>query len=182
MPFRNRPRMFRAYLIFAVLTLIFLAAYLQFLSYQDRKMAAYYAQLRQEHPDMYLEKMAELRGFDAYVAEFQKMRDYSQPRAEVPPFLVGRWRLFEEPRNVSERYFPEACLSGIELEDGRVKMFGLFNGDYGARYRIDGMKVDIALGADGHIPVRLISYGSHLHHLELTLPGQAARYYGYLCK
>ncbi|HZD27060.1 MAG TPA: hypothetical protein VE631_12405 [Alphaproteobacteria bacterium] len=180
---RRRPRKLRSYLIFSALTALFFAGYLVFLDYQNRQMAAYYGSLRHEHPNAYLAKLAELKGFHAYLDELERMGSYSELRAEVPPFLVGRWRLFKAPKNVTERYFPDSCLSGVQIEDGRVRMFGLFEGDYQARYRMQGVNVDASLDRGRQqMPIRLVSYGSHLHHIEVTVPGSADVYYGYLCK
>lgn len=179
---RKRPRELRTYVLSAVVAVGLLAAYLVFLEHHDARMAAHYETLRAEHPGMYLEEMAELKGFRFYVDELAKMRGYDRPQVDVPPFLMGRWMLFDEAQNVSDRYFPEACLSGVEIEDGRVRMFGLFDGDHQARFTMNGMEVDIDLGAGGHIPLKLVSYGTHLHHVELTLPGESVTRYGYLCK
>lgn len=187
-PPQRRTRRLRSTIIGGLATVVFFVFYLMFLERKNTEIEAYYQHLRAENPEVYLERVAELKGFKTYVEAFSKMHDYHQPKREAPPFLVGRWRLFAEPKNVNETYFPVSCPSGVEIEDGHVKFFGLArafglaDGIHGVRYQIAGMAVKLLLDDGKAVPLTMVSYGTHLHHLEIIPPGAHQTYHGYLCK
>ncbi len=164
----------------AILTLI--AGYVVFLQYEENRMERYYASLRSTQPAVYLSKLAQLRGFDTYLKEFASLRSYEQPQDRVPPFLLGRWALFQTEQQVGDHYFPDACLSGAEIEDGTIRLFGEYKGGYQVQYKIAGGKVEAVLDNGDVILVTPQAYGAHLHHIEIALPGQQAPLYGYICK
>lgn len=163
-------------------TVLAFAAYVVFLSYANRSAKAHYAQLRDTHPDLYLSEIRKALGFDHFLSEFRTMKGYDKVRETVPPFLLGRWALFAEPKRVSDLYYPATCLNSIEIEDGKVRMLGAHAATRPATYRLDGDVVTAALGDGEAMKIRLVAYGAHLHHIELQPPGYGRTEYGYLCK
>lgn len=183
---RNRLRMktlrMKTLVLSAVATVVLIAAYVVFLEYEDNKMGKYYAELRATQPSLYLSKLARLHGFDAYLNEFAALEHYDQPRREVPPFLLGRWTLSAEEKPVGDNYIPDACLDGAEIEDGMIRMFGAYKGDYEVKYQMVGPKTEALLANGDVILITVRAFGSHLHHIELAVPGQPRSLYGYICK
>jgi hypothetical protein len=163
-------------------TVVLMVGYIMLLNHEERVMSQYYEKLRQTAPDVYLSKIMQARGFRSFIDEYLVIHDYSQPKKTVPPFLLGRWALFEKFKHVSDDFLPDSCLDGVEIEDGRVKFFGKTKGDYPATYTMDGNTVTAQLDGAQDINVNVIGYGSHLHHIEMALPGSDGVQYGYMCR
>ena len=183
----RRWRRFRSAVLWSVAGIVSFTFYLMFLDYKEQQIEGYYSHLKTEKPNIYLSEITKIKGFSVYVKEFERMNGYDKPQNNAPPFLVGRWQLFQKEKLVNEQYFPDACIAGLQIEDGRIKTFGLnpavpIQGVHPARYRMDGMNVDILVANGLDVRVKIVSYGSHLHHLKVTLPGAETPSYGYLCK
>lgn len=179
------PRIFRRpqmLLISLIAVLVFLIAYVALLNHEDRTMEAYYADLRASDSELYLSKIMQARGFRTFLAEYEDIHDYTQPIAEVPSFLVGRWALFDKAKRVSDDFVPDACVNGVEIEDGQFKVFGDKSAPFSARYTMMGNTVTAHLNGAATARIDVIGYGSHLHHIEVTLPGGNAVRYGYMCR
>lgn len=180
--FRWSRRRTRDYILWASAALVLIAGYLAFLEYEEQKMERYYAGLRETRPALYLSKLAQLHGFARYLHEFTTIRHYDQPHRRVPPFLLGRWALFEAEKPVGDHYFPNVCVDGVAIEDGAVRMFGAYSGTHSVTYRMDGDTVLAERSDGGPFVITPHAYGAHVHHIEIALPGHAAPLYGYICK
>ncbi|MDF1748775.1 MAG: hypothetical protein P1V34_07875 [Alphaproteobacteria bacterium] len=163
-------------------TVVLMAGYIMLLNHEERAMSDYYEKLRQTSPDVYLSKIMQARGFRSYIDEYLDIHDYSQPQKTVPPFLLGRWALFDKYKNVSDDFLPDSCLNGVEIEDGRVKFFGKTTGDYPAKYTMQGNTVTLQLDGAPATDVDVVGYGSHLHHIEMHAPESGQVLYGYMCR
>ena len=172
----------RTALLVAVGLVLFYLGYFALLQRAENQASADYAQLRQGDAAHYLEEVEALRGFDAYFDEFAKMHDYSTPRDDVPPFLVGRWAMFDAPKQVQDSYIPEDCVNSLMIEDGRVKTFGDKAAQYDVQYSIAGDKVIAATQAGEQLKIDPVAYSSHIHHLVVNMPGTDGPVYAYLCK
>jgi len=165
----------------------FVVVYIVILNHEERVMEDYYKDLRETDPALYLSEIRQARGFDYFLTEYLRMNDYETPKAEVPPFLMGRWALFGEEKRVGDDFMPESCLNSLEIEDARLKL--LEDGEerlFPVRYTMDGNRASAHLeqGQAAHIAV--VAYGSHVHHVEvdgLPVAGQnpSTTWYGYLC-
>ncbi len=167
--------------LIALTLLIAAGGYVWVLKTKNRAVAERFVRLEHKDVRAYLSHVRQTRGFTTYVGEFAKLRHYDAWQEDAPPFLVGRWALFEEPQRVSENYFPEVCRDAVEIEDGRFKHLLRRIETHKARYRIKDGRVVVRLGDGKTVPVGLASYGTALHHIVVTLPGDRERY-GYLCK
>jgi hypothetical protein len=179
---KNLPKRSRTVLLFSLSLLVFYTGYFAFLEHKESEARQTYQQLRQHDPQAYLARVEVRRGFDAYLAEFTKLNHYDQAKSTVPPFLLGRWAVFEEPQRVKENYFPERCTNGLMIEDGKIKSFGDTARQYNVRYKISGDTV-IGTTQSGHaIDIKPVAYTSHIHHLVVDVPGRDRPLYAYLCK
>jgi hypothetical protein len=145
-------------------------------------MENYYRKLRQTDSELYLSKIMQARGFRTFLKEYLTIHDYTHPVADVPAFLVGRWALFDSEKRVSDDFIPDACLSGVEIEDGRLKFFGDNEVTYPARYTIDGATVTAHLAGVQDASIAVVGYGSHLHHIRVKTAGADQPRYGYMCR
>lgn len=165
-----------------VLLLVSAVGYVYFLRTEDTSAVGNLSALRQSDPVQYLENVRHAKGFHTYVAEFRKLYGYDHLKREVPVFLLGRWALYSQPKRVGDQFIAENCSNALVLEDGHIKGTGNVKGDYRVRYRISGSGVEASLGKGKVMPISLVSYDMDLHHIVVTLPGQKAPLYGYLCK
>lgn len=177
-----RVRAYRLLSVTIVVAMALLAGYVLLLSHEEQAMEDYYSHLRQTDAGLYLSKVMQARGFRAYLKEYLSIHDYSRPVAEVPSFLMGRWALFERPKRVSDDFIPDSCHSGLEIEDGRLKVFGDGAVSYPARYTMDGTTVTAHLKSADDASIDVVGYGSHLHHIKVMLPGSEQPRYGYMCR
>lgn len=163
-------------------TAVLMAGYIALLNHEEHVMEEYYHDLRRSDPDLYLSKIMQAHGFRRFIDEYQKIHDYTQPKKDVPPFLLGRWALFENSKHVSDSYIPDACLNGVEIEDGRIKFFGEKSDDITVRYTLTGNTVTAHPTNGAELEIGVIGYGSHIHHIELKTPGSKKPEYGYMCR
>ena len=168
--------------IVVIVTAVLLAGYILLLNHEERLMAQYYKDLRQSHPQVYLAKIMQARGFRMFLQEYESMHDLTKPSAKVPTFLIGRWALFDKAKRVSDEFVPKTCLSGLEIEDGHLSLFGEGAMQHDATYTMAGNKVTAHLSGGGAATIGVIGYGSHLHHIEVMLPGHKDVQYGYMCR
>lgn len=156
--------------------------YIYFLKVEDANAVADLSQLRQSDPVRYLENVRHQEGFRTYLAKVGQNYGYERFQRDVPPFLLGRWALFDAPQRVGNEYIAEDCGDYVAIEDGAIKVRGGMKADYPATYRISQSTVEADVGAGKTLPIKLVSYGMDLHHIVVTLPGQDSPRYGYLCK
>lgn len=166
----------------AIVSLVLLAAYVMFLNHEERVMGEYYRNLRKTNVELYLSKIMQARGFRKFLEEYVATHDYTRPIEAAPSFLVGRWALFDKAKRVSDDFVPDACISGLEIEDGQMKLFGDKDARYAAYYTMVGNTVTAHLNGAETASIDVIGYGSHLHHIEVKLPGAETPKYGYMCR
>ena len=184
------PRLFRnprSSGLFILLGVALLVGYVFLLEHEERTMDAYYSDLRDSNPARYLTEIRQAHGFQVYLDEYLALNDYKTPTTDVPPFLIGRWSLFEEEKRVGDDFIPSSCLLSLEIEDERLKLLSEDKTVFPVAYTMDG---DIATAhrPDGApVLIQVVAYGSHVHHIEVqNLPGVPASadgpLYGYLCR
>ena len=156
--------------------------YIYFLRVQDANAVADLVQLRHEDPVRYLENVRHQQGFNTYLAALEQNYGYTRFQRDVPPFLLGRWALFDQPQKVGYEYIAEDCSNYAVIEDGMIKLRGETDAAYPAKYRISGTTVEADIGTGKALPISLVSYGMDLHHIVVTLPGHQKPSYGYICK
>lgn len=176
-PTRNRAALYVA----AGLVVVYLG-YFAFLQKEENTARENVAAMHQSDATRYLESVDALQGFDAYFAEFAKIHDYTRPRDDVPPFLVGRWAMFDAPKQVQESYIPQECGNALMIEDGRVRILGEKAASFDVKYSIvaDVVLADTAGGET--IRIAPVAYSNHIHHLVVDLPDSEQPVYAYLCK
>jgi hypothetical protein len=179
---RNKPKNISTYLIYGTLILLMGAGYLYFLKLKDEETVASLSKMRQTDPVHYLQEIRLLEGFDAYLKEYSEANGFNLLTRQVPDFLLGRWALFPERQRVGYHYIADDCSTFLGIEDGEMKAAGDIQAHYPARYRISGSTVEAEIGEGVIVPITLVSYGTDLHHIMVTLPGQPGPLYGYLCK
>lgn len=165
-----------------VISVALLVGYIMLLNHEEYAMETYYSDLRQKDSELYLTKIMQARGFRVFLREYLAIHDYSTPVEEVPPFLVGRWALFDKEKRVSDNFIPDACLSGLELEDGHLKFFGSDTATYPALYTMADTTVTAHLAGNDKVTIKVVGYGSHLHHIIVNTPDKDQPSYGYMCR
>lgn len=167
----------------AVAAIIVLSVgYIHFLNVQNRDAGSKLQTLQKTDTAHYLESVRQSEGFVAYLREFTRYRGYDTFHKEVPPFLLGRWALFSTPQKVGYQFIAEDCINFLAIEDGEMRAAGDLTGSWPVQYRVAGSSVEAKLTDGSVLPISLASYGMDLHHIVVTLPGETAPHYGYLCK
>lgn len=162
--------------------IVFFAAYGWFLDYQENRVKTYFSDLRNSDPELYLNEVSKVVGFERYLEQYRAIKGYDIYRGDVPSFLLGRWALFDQPKRVSDAYFADTCVDSIAFEDGLIKISNGRIRRRAASYELNNDTVLVKLDNKSVMKVKLVSYGVRLHHIELTPPGAHRLRYGYLCK
>ena len=161
---------------------VLLIAYVALLNQEERATAEHYAELRNSDVQQYLVRVKQLQGFKAYLREYLEVYDYTKPNEVAPGFVVGRWALYDEEKRVSESFLPEVCNPSIQVEDGHIKVSEKPDLSGPTNYTISGQTLKAHLAGGATIAVDMISFGVHLHHIEVKLPGSDKVRYGYMCR
>ena len=179
---KRSARKISANLFVGLVVLMLGFGYIYFLKVEDANAVADLSQLRHEDPVRYLENVRHQQGFGTYLAKLEQRYGYQGFKRDVPPFLLGRWALFDQPQKVGYQYIAEDCSDYVAIEDGTIKVRGETETAYPAKYRISRSTVEADIGAGKTLPIQLVSYGMDLHHIVVMLPGQKKPRYGYICK
>lgn len=158
------------------------ALYIGFLGIMEAREEARMAAERQDDPARYLDELRAHRGIGAYIEALAEIRDFRDWRDQAPTFLIGAWALVGADRDTAGEDPGAHCLSGLVVEDGRVRYFGSRTGHVDARYRIDGHTIVVSLADGGEITIGPPSDLWHPHQLEVTLPDAETPYYGFRCE
>jgi hypothetical protein len=140
-----------------------------------------YAELRASDPDLYLSKIRQAEGFRVYLRQFTELKAYDTPKLQAPPFVIGRWVLYDQPMRADDAYVPPVCLDDVVIQDGLIRVGRPKPADYTVRYVIEGPMVMAQRELGAPISIVPIGYGVHVNHIVIRLPGAKPRY-GYLCK
>ena len=179
----RRSRKYRFYVILTLGTLAFYSVYFMFLRHEERVMEVEYAELRSNDPDLYLSHVRQNHGFKKYISEFQTLKGYDTPKDAVPPFVMGRWVLFDKAKRVDEAYVPPSCVDNVEIEDGQLRFSADGGRIYKVRYVVNNGKVEAEQDSGSTFEITPVAFGAHIHHIAITMPGAAQQTrYGYLCK
>jgi len=165
---------------------VFGLGYIFLLNHEERIMEEYYDKLKTTNPVLYLSEIRQAQGFKVFLPEYLDINDYSAPLYEAPPFLVGRWSLFAIEKRVGDDFIPDSCLTSLEIEDGRLRVLGEHERKIPAAYTMAGDKATAHLEDGTTALIRVVAYGSHVHHIEvqgLAVNGEDRdrTWYGYLC-
>jgi len=179
-PWRNyHPQ--RVEVIGAALIGALFVAYFALLHVLDGRAESYFQRLRVSNPAHYLTLLRESEGFDAYLAEYRTLEGYADFRPAPPSFLVGRWTMRSGPVRLTPGTAPTECSDPVTLDYGLILQLETGGVALPVNYRIVGKTVELRANGNVIIPVRLISYGAQLDHIEFTPPGETTQVYAYLC-
>jgi len=174
-------RRFRFNAAVGLISLALFAGYVFALTQIQHSTEKTYAELRASDPDLYLSKIRQAEGFRVYLRQFTELKGYGMPKREAPPFVIGRWVLYGEPKRVDDAYVPPNCLDDVVIQDGLVRFGRPKPAEYNVHYVIEGAQVLAQRDKGAPITIEPVGYGVHVNHIEITLPGAKPRY-GYLCK
>ncbi|MGA7972704.1 MAG: hypothetical protein WCA36_07855 [Pseudolabrys sp.] len=177
----RRARKLRINAWFAAGLLVAFGAYVIALTQMQHTTERTYAALRVSDPDLYLAKIRQAEGFRTYLRQFAALKGQT-PQTEAPPFLIGRWALYDQPMRVDDAYVPPICLDDVVIQDGSLRTGRPHRASYPVRYRIDGAKVVAERDNAPPIIIVPVGYGVHVNHIEIKLPGSDKKRYGYVCK
>jgi hypothetical protein len=180
--FARRSRRLRINAWFAAGLLVAFAAYVIALTQMQHTTERTYAALRVSDPDLYLAKIRQAEGFRTYLRQFAALKGYQTPQAEAPPFLIGRWALYDQPMRVDDAYVPPICLDDVVIQDGNVRTGRPHRASYPVRYRVVETRVIAERDNAAPIVIVPVGYGVHVNHIEIKLPGADRTRYGYVCK
>lgn len=178
----RRSRSFRINAWVAIGLLAAFLAYVLMLTQMQHTTERAYAELRNTDPDLYLAKIRQAEGFRTYLREFTTLKGYDTPQTEAPPFLIGRWVLYDQPMRVDDAYVPPICLDDIVFQDGNIRTGRPKRASYAVRYQIQGSNVMAVREHAAPIVIVPIGYGTHVNHIEVRLPDSDDTRYGYECK
>ncbi|RME18345.1 MAG: hypothetical protein D6801_01560 [Alphaproteobacteria bacterium] len=170
-----------AFLVAAIGALMI--AYFGTLAYLDRRAAVYFEQTRAADPDLYLRQLRAGRGFEAFLPEYAALKGFEHFTPEPPDFLIGRWTMRDEMLRLVPGERPERCTNPVTFEHGLMLTVEPSPKAHVAAYRIAEGQIEVRLdGENGPVvPIRPVSFGSALDHLEFTPPGQTAPVMAYFC-
>jgi len=177
----RRARRLRINAWFAAGLLVAFGAYVIALTQMQHTTERTYAALRVSDPDLYLAKIRQAEGFRTYLRQFAALKGKT-PQAEAPPFLIGRWALYDQPMRVDDAYVPPICLDDVVIQDGSLRTGRPHRASYPVRYRVDDTKVVAERDNAPPIIIVPVGYGVHVNHIEIKLPGSDKKRYGYVCK
>ncbi len=180
--FARRSRKFRINIWVALALLALFAAYVLALTQMQHSAERTYAELRSSDPDLYLAKIRQAEGFRVYLRQFTQLKGYQTPQTIAPPFLIGRWVLYDEPMRVDDAYVPPICLDDVVIQDGMIRTGRPKPAEYAVRYQIQGTQVVATRENASSIVIVPVGYGTHVNHIEIILPGSQKTRYGYECK
>ncbi|HPD93692.1 MAG: hypothetical protein H6900_16860 [Rhodobacter sp.] len=175
----KRPR--RVQILSAGVFLLAGVVYFGTLHAMDGRAEAYFRQLRQSDPALYLTQVREAQGFDTFLTEYRILNNYEDFHQAPPNFLVGRWTLRPEPIRLSPGTAPSECSDPVTLDYGLFLQLETGGVALPVSYRIEGKTVEMRIAPDSVVPIELVSYGAQLDHIAFTAPGRDAVSYGYLC-
>jgi len=178
----RRSRRLRINAWFAAGLLVAFGAYVLALTQMQHTTERTYAELRNTDPDLYLAKIRQAEGFRTYLRQFTELKGYQTPQTMAPPFLIGRWVLYDEPKRVDDAYVPPICLDDVVIQDGNIRTGRPKPASYAVRYQIQGGKVLARRDNAPPIVITPVGYGVHVNHIEVALPGSKKVRYGYECK
>ena len=130
----RRARRLRINAWFAAGLLVAFGAYVIALTQMQHTTERTYAALRVSDPDLYLAKIRQAEGFRTYLRQFAALKGQT-PQAEAPPFLIGRWALYDQPMRVDDAYVPPICLDDVVIQDGSLRTGRPHRASYPVRYR-----------------------------------------------
>ncbi|MCF8481915.1 MAG: hypothetical protein K9H25_15930 [Rhodospirillum sp.] len=172
----------RRRVIVVLTTLVFLVGYILLVNHEEHAMEAYYADLKENNVELYLDKILQAQGFRTYLEEYLEAHDYTRPTSVAPPFLVGRWEMFDESMRVDDEFVPDSCSNALQIEDGRIKTLGVSPSQEAVHYTMVEDRVTAHREGLSPLTITVIGYGSHLHHIEVTDPALGSTHYGYMCR
>ena len=164
-----------------IASLVLFAVYVLALTQIQHSTEKTYAELRASDPDLYLAKIRQAEGFRVYLRQYTALKGYGTPKREAPPFVIGRWVLYNEPMRVDDAYVPPVCLDDVVIQDGLIRTGRPKPAEYKVRYVIEDKRVLAQRDNGPPITIVPVGYGTHVNHIEVMLPGAKMRY-GYLCK
>lgn len=154
------------------LGLALLLLYLPLVALVEEREEARLERLSESAPASFLDLERSRHGMGAYLDALAELRGYDHWRDTAPTFLIGAWAL-PGPEDAEEP--GRHCLSGIVIEDGRVRYFGEHREAATARYRIDHGEVQIALGDGRLLHVQVPRHLAGERRIELARNGSPPR-------
>ncbi|WP_347312942.1 hypothetical protein [Defluviimonas sp. SAOS-178_SWC] len=148
----------------------------------DRRAESYFMALRENDPATYLMQLREAKGFDAFLPEYAALEGLGDFTPRTPTFLIGRWTLREDMLRLTPGQAPSACSDPATFEFGLFLMVEAGGPALAVQYRIDGDTVEMRSSAQAVYPIRLVSFGAQLDHIEFTPPGRDTPAFAYLCR
>ena len=162
-------------------TLAAVLAYVLVLGMLDKRAARYFTELRDSDPASYLLQLRESRGFEAFLEEYTALRHLDTFQPQAPSFLVGRWSMRADILRLTPGQAPERCLNPATFDFGLFLTVETGGVALPVQYRIAGNEVEMRGPGDAIFPIRLVSYGAELDHIEFTPPGHDTPVNAYHC-
>lgn len=174
-----RPK--RTQIVGSIVALAACIVYFGALHLLDGRAENYFRVLRQTNTPLYLTVLRQSQGFDAFLEEYSELEGYDSFRPLTPIFLVGRWTMRDAPMRLSPGTTPAECSNPLTLNYGLLLEHETGGVELPVQYRIVDKTVEIRNASLGILPVRLVSYGGQLDHIEFVPPGETETVYAYLC-
>lgn len=147
----------------------------------DSSAEAYFEDLRQSNPALYLTQLRESEGFEAFLAEYRVLEGYETFHPSVPSFLVGRWTMRSAPIRLVPGTAPAECTDPVTFDYGLFLQVESGGVALAVNYLIEGNTVQMRTGNTGVVPIELVSYGAQLDHIVFVPPGATEPVDAYLC-
>lgn len=164
-----------------LLTILAVAAYVFYLNNQERSANDHFIKLRRDNPTQYLNEIRQVRGFSKYVTEYGELKGFSSFKIAAPEFLLGRWAIFDEPQQVSDKFTSSVCSNPLLIENGRVTI-PPSKTSVAAKFKLDGTMLRVKPAVGSELRIDLVGAGIFLHHIEIKNMDGTTRAYGYRCR
>ncbi len=155
--------------------------YFTILHVLDGRAETYFRDLRESNPPLYLTQLRESRGFEAYLEAYRDMNGYDAFKPAAPSFLVGRWTMRPQPLRLTPGTAPSECSAPVTFDYGIILMLESGGGALPVTYGIEGQNVLLKAANIDTFPIRLVSYGGQLDHIEFQPPGMTETRFAYRC-
>jgi hypothetical protein len=147
----------------------------------DNRAETYFRETRTSNPELYLEQLRDLHGFNAYLPEYAVIKKFEVETPRTPEFITGRWTMRDAPMRLTAGTYPEQCSNQITFDYGIILMVEPGATTMRVTYRIADGKVIAHTPTGSIFAITPVSFGAQVDHIEFVPPGRINKVYAYFC-
>ncbi|MEJ2022106.1 MAG: hypothetical protein P8X43_08735 [Maritimibacter sp.] len=159
----------------------FMLVYFIGLSVLDKQAETYFRETRDTNPELYLEQLRDLHGFNAFLPEYAVLNKFDNFTPRTPEFLIGRWTMRDAPIRQVTGAYPEQCPDQITVDYGTILTVEPERDTLPVSYKIEDGLVNVNPARGEPFTIETISFGAQVDHIEFVPPGRDTVVYAYFC-